>query len=212
MKFAGLGPIGRFASWLAALFMPPFHGRYHLRYLNPKGYIAHDVKIFHEEFSYGENVFIGNRTIIYQDVFTKGGPITLGKHVGLGDDVTLETGMGGSIFFGDDSRCQFRCHFAAYKERIEIGKNVGIAQGCSFFSHDHGNSAEKHFELISKGPIIVGDGAWIGKGATILSGVRIGKEAVIAADSVVTNDVPDGAVAAGVPARVIKLREELRGK
>lgn len=52
-------------------------------------------------------------------------------------------------------------------------------------------------------PIIVGDRAWIALGATILGGVRIGEGAVVAAGSVVTRDVADFAIAAGVPARQV---------
>jgi len=60
--------------------------------------------------------------------------------------------------------------------------------------------------LSSKGDIVVRDGAWIGHGVTVLSGVTIGEGAVIGAGSVVTNDVPDYAIAAGVPAVVVKIR------
>ena len=109
-------------------------------------------------------------------------------------------------------RCHFRCHFAAYKENILIGNDVGIAQGCAFFTHDHGSSPEKHSELVTKGPIIIDDSAWIGRGVTVLSGVRIGQGAVVAAGAVVTRDVPDGMIAAGVPAKVIKPRSELSGR
>lgn len=61
-------------------------------------------------------------------------------------------------------------------------------------------------EGISKGPIVIGDDVWIGYGATILSGVRIGQGAVVAAGAVVTKDVPPYAVVGGVPAKVIKYR------
>ena len=50
--------------------------------------------------------------------------------------------------------------------------------------------------------------AWIGAGATILPGVRVGRHAVVGAASVVTRDVPDYAVAVGNPARVIKLLDQ----
>lgn len=53
------------------------------------------------------------------------------------------------------------------------------------------------------------DGAWLGVGVIVLGGVRIGAGAVIGAGSVVTQDVPDGAIAVGVPARVVKMRSEL---
>ena len=58
----------------------------------------------------------------------------------------------------------------------------------------------------SNGPIVVGNDVWIGTEAMILSGVTVGHGAVIAARSVVTRDVPDYAVVAGVPARVIGMR------
>jgi acetyltransferase-like isoleucine patch superfamily enzyme len=56
---------------------------------------------------------------------------------------------------------------------------------------------------------VIGDEAWLGVGVIVLDGVRIGDGAVVGAGSVVIHDVPDGAVAQGVPARVMMLRSEL---
>ena len=61
-------------------------------------------------------------------------------------------------------------------------------------------------DTICKGSIIIGDEVWIGYGAMIFSGVNIGKGAIIAAGSVVNQDIPPYSVAAGVPAKVIKYR------
>lgn len=61
-------------------------------------------------------------------------------------------------------------------------------------------------EAVSKGDIILEDDVWIGYGATIMSGVHIGQGAVVAAGAVVTKDVPPYAIAAGVPAKIIKYR------
>ncbi|MCI5149018.1 MAG: acyltransferase, partial [Candidatus Electrothrix sp. MAN1_4] len=58
----------------------------------------------------------------------------------------------------------------------------------------------------SRGPIIIGEGSWIGASSTVLDGVRIGKGCVIGAGSVVSRDIPDYAVAVGIPARVMKTR------
>jgi acetyltransferase-like isoleucine patch superfamily enzyme len=94
---------------------------------------------------------------------------------------------------------------------IRIGDRVEIAARCAFFSYDHGMVAGQPIvdqPLTSKGEISIGDEAWLGYGVIVLSGVRIGKGAVIGAGSVVTHDVPDGAVATGVPARVIKMRSD----
>ena len=63
-------------------------------------------------------------------------------------------------------------------------------------------------EAWSKGPIIVEDDVWIGTRAIILSGVRIGKGAVIAAGTVVTKDIPPYAIVGGNPAKIIKFRFE----
>lgn len=62
------------------------------------------------------------------------------------------------------------------------------------------------YEAVSKGDIIVGDDVWIGHRSIILSGVKIGQGAVIAAGSVVSKDIPPYAIAGGVPAKVIKYR------
>ncbi len=59
-------------------------------------------------------------------------------------------------------------------------------------------------QILTCKPIVIKDGAWIGAGATILSGVTIGKFAIVGAASVVTHDVGDYEVAVGSPARVIK--------
>ena len=58
--------------------------------------------------------------------------------------------------------------------------------------------------LYSKGPVIIDDNVWIGEGAMIMPGVHVGNGAIIAANSVVTKDIPAYSVAAGIPAKIIK--------
>ena len=62
--------------------------------------------------------------------------------------------------------------------------------------------------MTSNGPIIIGDNVWIGDKVTILSGVKIGNNAIIGSNSVVTKDIPPFSVAAGIPAKVIKIIPE----
>lgn len=207
MYFAGTSYLGRVATWLATRRTPPHTGRWFLRQLNPKGFISYNAMIHHSDLRIGPHVYIGDRAIVYQA--RRGGSVELGEEVRIGDYAVIETGEGGSITIGDNTRVQFRCHLAAYVSSIKIGTDVGIAPGCGFYSHNHGHSQKDHHKLYAKGPIIVEDGAWLGAGVLVLSGVRIGREAVIAAGSVVTRDVPDGAIAAGVPARVLKMRTEM---
>lgn len=89
-------------------------------------------------------------------------------------------------------------------ERLEIGKYCSIADNVHFFTggeHDIKNITTYPFknrisknaiqEAISKGPIVIGDDVWIGSNSIILSGVKIGKGAVIAAGSIVAKDVPE---------------------
>ncbi|MDE7192107.1 MAG: sugar O-acetyltransferase, partial [Clostridia bacterium] len=59
-------------------------------------------------------------------------------------------------------------------------------------------------------PVKIGNNVWIGAHATILSGVTIGDNAIIAAGAVVTKDVPQNTVVAGVPAKIIKKIEEIK--
>lgn len=92
---------------------------------------------------------------------------------------------------------------------LEIGDDVLIGPHVKLLSAGHaiddGEVAIAHNPL-TRGRIVVEDGAWIGAGAIVLEGVRIGRGAVVAAGSVVSKAVPAGAVAAGVPARVLRLR------
>jgi acetyltransferase-like isoleucine patch superfamily enzyme len=93
-------------------------------------------------------------------------------------------------------------------ERIEIGRGTMIGPYCYITDHDHGIEAGMDMR---KQPLVgqavrIGDGAWIGAGATILKGVEIGDGAIVGAGSVVTGSVGPGEKWAGVPARRIGAR------
>lgn len=137
----------------------------------------------------------------------------LGKGVHLYGDTVIQTGMNGSVSIGADTHIQPRCQMSAYLSSIQIGRYVQIAPGCAFYPYNHGFALGEHIwkqPLHTKGGIIVDDDAWLGYGVIVLDGVRIGKGAVVGAGAVVKNDVPDNAVAAGVPARVIKMRTDMK--
>jgi len=61
---------------------------------------------------------------------------------------------------------------------------------------------------VTRQGIVIEDDCWLGGGATILAGVRVGRGAVVAAGAIVTRDVPPYAIVAGVPARVVRMRGE----
>lgn len=210
LQRAGLGWSGRWAGRFAAIGYRPYKGRVELARMRPTGYISPSAEISHASLKLGNNIFIGDRVIIYQH--KDGGSVELGDRVMLFNEIIIETVEGGSLFIGADTAIQPRCHFTTAVTPIHIGKGVQIAPQCAFYSYDHGIAPGQLIRdqpLQSKGPIIIEDDAWLGFGVIVLSGVRIGKHAVIGAGSVVTRDVPDGAVAAGAPARVVKMRDEL---
>ncbi len=137
----------------------------------------------------------------------------LGDRVRLQEETHVLTGEGGSFCVGADTRIHRGCQIEAYKAPIQIGCRVEIAARCAFFSFDHGMDPELPIAqqpLTTRGPIIIEDEAWLGYGVIVLSGVRIGKGAVIGAGSVVTKDVPAGAVAVGAPAHVVRMRADVR--
>jgi virginiamycin A acetyltransferase len=105
-------------------------------------------------------------------------------------------------------------------EKLEIGNYVSIASDVQFvLGGQHQMNSVTTFPLKayfsridnkldsnSKGPIIIEDEVWIGTSAIILSGVRVGKGAIIAAGSVVVKDVPPYTIVAGNPCKIIKKR------
>ena len=210
MRFAGVSAFGRIATRLATWFAPPHKARTYLAHMNPKGYIAPSVIIYHSDLRLGANVFMDDRVIIFQR--EKGGPVELGERVCIYRDTIIETGYGGYLTIGADSSIHPRCQLNAYVAPIQIGSCVMIAPNCAFYTYGHGIAPDHPIykqPLQTKGAIIIGDGAWLAFGVIVLSGVRIGKGAVVGAGSVVTRDVPDGAIAMGVPARVVKTRSDL---
>ena len=141
----------------------------------------------------------------------------------IGDRVVIEKGItltafdhhndqvfSPSIIIGDGCCIGENNHITAcgtikFGKNVLTGKNVLITDNShGDFSKDQLNIAPNRRPLYSKGPVIIEDNVWIGEKASIMPGVHIGKGAVIAANSVVTHDVPAYSMVAGVPARIIK--------
>lgn len=117
-----------------------------------------------------------------------------------------------------------RYHFEHMGDRLIIGRFCAIACGVQFImngaNHALDGLSTYPFSIFgegwedpdadwargSRGDTVVGNDVWIGRGATLMPGVRIGNGAIVAAAAVVANDVPDYAVVAGNPARVVKMR------
>ncbi|MES2485640.1 MAG: DapH/DapD/GlmU-related protein [Bacteroidota bacterium] len=86
---------------------------------------------------------------------------------------------------------------------VTIEDNVLIAPNVSLLSEGHPLAPQERHTLVC-GHIHIKKNAWIGAGSTILPGVAVGENAVVAAGALVTKDVPDNSVVAGIPAKVIK--------
>ena len=211
MQFAGMSPLGRMATRLAALFAPPYLGRYYLANLHAKAlYVSPKTTIYHKNLRLGPNVFIDDGVIIYQ--VNNSGTVEVSKGVHLHRDVILQTGQNGSIIIGENTHIQRRCVLSAFMAPIKIGAVCEIASNCAFYPYDHGCKLGKPImdqPLQTKGGIVIEDDVWLGFGVIVLDGVRIGEGAMIGAGAVVTKDIPAGAIAAGTPARVIKMRPGL---
>jgi acetyltransferase-like isoleucine patch superfamily enzyme len=213
MRFAGISPLGRAATWFATWFSPTYFGRHHLCRMYPKGYISPNACIHHADFSFGSHIFIDDKVIIFQT--DQGGPVKIADTVSIHRDCIIQTGKGGSLTIGADTHIQPRCIFSAYISPIIIGSGVQIAPNCSFYPYDHGFAPGEPIAkqpLRSKGGIVIEDDVWLGVSVSVLDGVRIGRGAVIGAGSIVTHDIPAGAIAAGVPARVLRKRHEFAPK
>ena len=88
-------------------------------------------------------------------------------------------------------------------ESVWIGRDCTLSWDVLVMDHDFHTITVDHEERPSTAPVVIGHHVWVGAGAKILKGVRIGDGSVIAAGAVVTRDVPPNSVAAGVPARVV---------
>jgi acetyltransferase-like isoleucine patch superfamily enzyme len=211
MQFVGTGLRGRIASHLASLFVSKYMGRVELAYRNPRGYISPNATIEHDNLVLGRHIYIGDRVILFNP--GDGGRVELGDGVRLFGDTYIHTAQGGSVKIDRDTHIQPCCHLLAYKGSIQIGRNVDVGPRCAFYPYDHGilpGDSIRNQPLTTKGDINIGDGVWLGFGVIVLSGVRIGQGAVVGAGSVLTRPIPDGAVAVGTPARVIKMRSEIK--
>lgn len=137
-------------------------------------------------FVIGEQVLIARACLIQAK--TDAGWLRIGDRCSIGGQCTI-TSTGG----------------------IELGTNVLLAGQCYL------GGGRYHTEqldvpmmdqgMYSRGPVVIGDDVWIGAGATILDGVRVGRGAIVGAGAVVTKDVPEYAIVTGVPAKVVGHRD-----
>lgn len=138
-----------------------------------------------EGMSVGDDVIISRNCVIQG----KTGPVVIGDKSDIGCNSIISSIKG--IFIGNSVLIAGNCYIGGGRyisERLDIPM---MEQG-----------------LYSKGPVVIEDDVWLGAGAIVLDGVRIGKGCIVGAGAVVTKDLPNYAVATGVPAKIAKMRIE----
>ena len=136
------------------------------------------------------------------------GRVDFGRFVWLGEGTKIRCHEG-SVEIGAKTVIGQECTISAYR-RVRIGEQCVIADRAMFIDFDHG-VVEVERPIRTQGiymrEVEVGSNVWIGYGACILRGVRVGDNSIVGTNSVVTKDVPANAVVAGIPARIIRMRE-----
>lgn len=112
--------------------------------------------------------------------------------------------IGQDCHFGDDNHIT-SCNCIKIGDNLLTGRNVLITDNShGVFENEQLEIAPIERPLFSKGKVIVGNNVWLGSNVCVMPGVTIGDGAVVAANSVVTKDVPPKTMVGGVPARIIK--------
>ena len=158
---------------------------------------------------FGDNVKLG-RDVVIRHV-GRLSKVVLGNDVriGRGVDIQVHYQPGGIIFIDDST---YVGHYSCLSgHSIRVGKSCLIAPYVGIFANNH---EFKNLEICIKNQghtyqgIVIGDDCWIGSGAKILDGVTIGNGCIIGAGAVVTKNLPDYAIAVGVPAKVLSYRNQ----
>jgi acetyltransferase-like isoleucine patch superfamily enzyme len=206
MKLAGLPYLGRLFTWLAGLPLGPHRGKLPLRRIRP--YISPRAEVSCPNLSLGPSCYIDALTVIWSG--KRGGSVTLARDVILNRGTIVEVDNGSTITIDEHTHIQAYCNLYAYAGNIRIGRYVMIAPKCALFPYQHvmddPTQVMEQQGFVSKGDIVIEDDVWLGTGVKVMDGVRIGRGAVVGAGSVVTHDIPPYAIAAGVPAKVIRTR------
>jgi acetyltransferase-like isoleucine patch superfamily enzyme len=150
-------------------------------------------------------LFLGKRLQIQ---IGRRGRVRFGRFVWVGDGTKIRCHEG-EVVIGAKTVLGQECTISAY-QHVHIGEQCVIADRAMFIDFDHGTAeVERPIRVqgIYKRDVDVGSNVWIGYGACILRGVKVGDNSVIGTYAVVTRDVPANAVVGGIPGRVIRMRE-----
>lgn len=159
-------------------------------------------------------IFYHNSRLIRRPIYIRGKKSLCGaKGLTTGRNCRFDLiGTKPTLHIGDNCEFGDMTHIVAY-EKVVIGSNVLLASKCFISDTNHGSykgsmqdnpySFPKERKLISSA-VVIEDNVWIGENVVVLAGSKVGKGSIIGANSVVSGEIPEGTIAVGVPARLIK--------
>ncbi len=194
------GPIAALAFARRRGMLTPKYGRLLIRFLRHRFLTGSGRRLETDGM-----VFLGPRLQIQVAL---GARLRLGRFVWIGHESKIRCHQG-AVEIGPKTVIGQDCTISSYR-RVRIGSGCVIADRAMFIDFDH-NVADTEQAIRRQGiymrEVEVGSNVWIGYNAQILRGVSVGDNAIIGANSVVTRDIPANAVAAGSPARVLRMRD-----
>jgi acetyltransferase-like isoleucine patch superfamily enzyme len=154
----------------------------------------------------GDNVMIDDHVLLDAKGSSNRG-ITIASGVFVGRNTILSS-KNGDIELGENVNIGFNCEvFSA--SRVAIGRDTMLAAYCYVVGGDH-DWSEAGASVLEQGRtsagVTIGAGAWLGAGVKVLDGASIGDRAVVGAGAVVKDAIPEGMIAVGMPARVVRAR------
>jgi acetyltransferase-like isoleucine patch superfamily enzyme len=199
----------RAAQVIRGFFLKPF-----LKKSSGLLFVGRRVKVIHGyKITTGKNLILEDNVSI--NALSENG-IVLGNNVSIArDSILFCTGViayrGKGITIGDRTGISARAYLAG-QGGITIGADVIMGPNVQIFSENH-DFADVNLTIkeqgVTKQAVIIGNNCWLGGGVTILAGITIGDGCVVAAGSVVTKSFPVNSVIAGIPAKLVKNREDI---
>lgn len=157
--------------------------------------IGLDFSVHGEKYITIKNHFRGGKHVIIDAIDSYNG-----KATGLIPEIHIED----NVTFTDN--CYISC-----MNKIHIGKGTLLGPNTFICDNFHGKGVVQETEIMpskrelySKGPVLIGENVWIGRNVCVMPGVIIGNNVIVGANSVVTHDIEDNMIVAGVPAKVLK--------
>ncbi len=197
---------------------PPLHGGplTFLRFARAHGmfrrqYLAMGLRLVWLKLRFRERLQLDGVAFVCPRTTFEIGPnavVHLGRWSWLGHGTKVRAHEG-EVRIGAKTVLGQECTISCY-QHVSIGRECIVADRTMFIDFDHGVvdvEAPIRAQGIYMRDVRIGHNVWIGYGACFLRGVTVGDNAVVGTNSVVTRDVPDNAVAGGVPARVLRMRD-----